>query len=650
MRRVCTAWILLALAMLGAQAVARASIAVDEEEVVFRLEAPGAGQVSLVGDFNGWNPTLDRMTGRRGPWEIRLFLVPGRYRYQFVVDGERIADPDNPHCDPDGTSYFIFTETDGEYAIVFERPLEGAAAADETWRLRARGAAVADSAAGLFAGAAGLEGEAGAGVGGSILVGFEYESGGGGADGPRAYLLRARGGWESERGSIEAFHRDGRLDFGDPLSLFGTVGPFRYPLGLFARGAQAALSGPFGIAGRAFYANRIEGYRSGLEWAQYGDSLPGLPSTAGLREDADIAGLSLAVDAGIVDLEYLLRSDRGPDLLYWEEIGDPGLCGYRELRAQGGVLRIGPLRGVTLTGELLRGRTEWHEYLHWNLAAGRDPVDVAVYEWEDGYRAAAGVRFERGSAAVSFDWGRTTVSGAPELREGRPEGIQDILEARFEGTAGAVRGTARIRRESFEGAGNTGRVFWLVRRNFWLDGDRITTGMLPFLDAPVVWEAELRFERERPDTMPGPYRLDGYIAGLVRFEPSSDGAAVYELTAGQGIAVHRLLSLHADLRYVAYQDCGFTGDGGFIDAWFGMRAPLSAGGWLALGVGVPPHRFDRWLFEFAGDGREAYLLDSGVLGRVDHPLEEDLLLPGLEEAEKSLSEEWSIRFEAGLAF
>lgn len=633
-----------------APCAAPGAVFLDDEEVVFRLEAPGAGMVSLVGDFNNWNPTMDRMTSRQGPWQIRLFLVPGRYRYQFVVDGERISDPDNPHRDPDGTSYFIFTEADGEYAIVFERPRETAAAADESYRPLARGAAVADSASGLFAGAAGLDGEVGGGVSGSVLVGFEYESGVGGADGPRAYLLRALGGWESERGSIEAFYRDGRLDLGDPLALFGTVGPFRYPLGLFARGAQGSLNGPFGLAARGFYANRIEGYRSGLEWHRYGDSLPGLPWAAGLREDADIAGLSVRAAAGIVDLEYLLRVDRGPDLVYWREIGDPDLCGYREMRAQGGVLRVAPLRGVTLTGELLRGRTEWHEFLHWNLARKQDPVDVAVYEWEKGYRAAAGILIERGSTRISFDWRRATASGPPELREGRLEGMQEILEARLEARAGSVRGTARLRRESFGDGRNTGRVFWLVRRNFWLDGDVLTGGMLPFLDSPVIWEAELRFEQDRPDTMPGPYRLAGHIAGTVRFEPSREGAAVYELTAGQGIAVHRFLSLHADLRYAAYQNCGFSGDGGFIDAWFGMRAPLCAGGWLALGVGAPPHRFDRWRFAFAGDGREAYLLDAGILRPVDHPREDELLLPGLEAAERALSEEWSIRFEAGFEF
>ena len=640
--------ILLALALLLGPAAACASIAVDEEEVVFALDAPRAGKVYLVGDFNGWNPTMDGMTSREGPWEIRLFLVPGRYRYQFVVDGERISDPDNPHRDPDGMTYFIFAEEDGVYEILYEPPRTGATASDEIYRPKGIGAAVADSAGGLFAGAIGVEGEVGGGVSGSLLVGFDYESNRPDQAGAQAYLLRASARWSSEKGSVEAFHRSGDLDLGDPLSLFGTVGPFRYPLGLFARGAEAKLSASSILTSRIFYANRLDGYRTPAmplwTWA-----CPGEPYDTAEREDADLLGLSVRAVGGPVDVEYLLRCDRGPGGLRWRDCGDDQWrTGYRDLLAQGGVVRLGPFRGLTATGEYLDGRTSLTQLAL--VAPGFEYDERVRYDWEEGYRASAGVIFEGERLTAGFDWRRTTLSGDPGLRSGRPDGIRDILGARLETVMGPVSGSARIGRESFESDENTGRVFWLARRNVWLDGDALTSTMIPFLDAPVIWEAELRFEQNRPDTMPGPYRIPGYIAGLVRLEPSSEGRAVYELTAGQGLEVNRLLSLHADMRYVAYQKCGFSGDGGFLDVWFGARAALSAKGWVALGAGVAPHRFDRWLFEFTGDGREAYVLDTGLIRWVDYPIEEELLLPGLEEAEKDLSEEWSIRFEAGLEF
>ena len=80
----------------GATCPAHAAIRVEQDEIVFTLHAPGAQEVYLVGDFNLWNPTVERMSGNGDEFEVRLFLVAGEYRYKFVVDGKWIADPDNP--------------------------------------------------------------------------------------------------------------------------------------------------------------------------------------------------------------------------------------------------------------------------------------------------------------------------------------------------------------------------------------------------------------------------------------------------------------------------------------------------------------------------------------------------------------------------
>jgi len=60
------------------------------------LAAPGARSVSVVGDWNDWDP--DRI------WEIRLRLQRGlEARYQFLLDGERwLADPRAPLQVDDG--------------------------------------------------------------------------------------------------------------------------------------------------------------------------------------------------------------------------------------------------------------------------------------------------------------------------------------------------------------------------------------------------------------------------------------------------------------------------------------------------------------------------------------------------------------------
>lgn len=56
---------------------------------------PDARAVQVAGDFNGWDPartSLDLAPG--GVWTVTLPLVPGRYQYMLVVDGERwVSDP-----------------------------------------------------------------------------------------------------------------------------------------------------------------------------------------------------------------------------------------------------------------------------------------------------------------------------------------------------------------------------------------------------------------------------------------------------------------------------------------------------------------------------------------------------------------------------
>ena len=65
--------------------------------VRFVLVNPGARQVALAGDFNGWQAEALTPTASGGVWSVALPLRAGRYEYAFVVDGERwLADPALP--------------------------------------------------------------------------------------------------------------------------------------------------------------------------------------------------------------------------------------------------------------------------------------------------------------------------------------------------------------------------------------------------------------------------------------------------------------------------------------------------------------------------------------------------------------------------
>lgn len=58
--------------------------------VAFEYYGPDATSVTLVGEFNGWDPEarpLKRDPG--GMWKATVRLEPGSYQYKFVVDGQR---------------------------------------------------------------------------------------------------------------------------------------------------------------------------------------------------------------------------------------------------------------------------------------------------------------------------------------------------------------------------------------------------------------------------------------------------------------------------------------------------------------------------------------------------------------------------------
>ena len=69
--------------------------------VQFVLVAPAARQVSVVGDFNDWNPAANRLQSVGGVWSSEAVLATGRHDYAFVVDGKWIPDPAAPRAPAD---------------------------------------------------------------------------------------------------------------------------------------------------------------------------------------------------------------------------------------------------------------------------------------------------------------------------------------------------------------------------------------------------------------------------------------------------------------------------------------------------------------------------------------------------------------------
>jgi len=62
--------------------------------VNFFCDAPQAKQVSLVGDFNDWNPYTTPMVRQAdGRWMSSVELTHGYHEYLFLVDGKPELDP-----------------------------------------------------------------------------------------------------------------------------------------------------------------------------------------------------------------------------------------------------------------------------------------------------------------------------------------------------------------------------------------------------------------------------------------------------------------------------------------------------------------------------------------------------------------------------
>lgn len=72
------------------------SLPFKKRNVKFSYKNLSAKKVHIVGDFNNWNPEADPMLrDQYGLWYIVKKLQPGKYAYQYIVDGEWITDPSN---------------------------------------------------------------------------------------------------------------------------------------------------------------------------------------------------------------------------------------------------------------------------------------------------------------------------------------------------------------------------------------------------------------------------------------------------------------------------------------------------------------------------------------------------------------------------
>ncbi len=642
---------------------ASASIEVDDEEIVFGINAPWAQSVYLVGDFNGWNPTIDKLVPIDGRFQIRLFLLPGQYRYRFIVDGESVSDLENPGLDEEGNSFFILLETQGGFEITLRTP--GLRAAGDDVELSPFGSfhivggSYRDSAF-LMGGIDGTQGEK---VNGSFAIGYEIATEDIEDLNHEMFLIRGSGGYKFSKGELTAFTRSADLGFGDPLELFNSVGPYAYEVGLFCRGLLYEGKLPLGVDGKVFYAGRLSGPESSLVETP-DDSLYGGREMT----DSDLFGLRLGSKLWKIRFAYLMRQDRRPYGVSWTVPGAAGELyqGYERVHIDGLTFRLSGTRPITIEAEVLSGRSCLVS--NERYPPGEECCPEAFesdMEWEKGSRFWAGVRYRDESVGVLLALEQTELEGDPELRGGRPAGRRTSLDGAFDLSPrqGYIGLRGRITSYSKD---NGGEVFWYERRNFFLDGDDLTVGHLPFISAKSLYEVQVILAQpagagvERRRIVDRASRIEEYHYGepfqiplsvslLLRGDLKGSGDRMGEIRVSKGFEFMDRFGIFLDMRYVSYGIDGWNGTRDFLNTFAAVYGRLNENSWLRIGAGVNPYLYDRWAYAFSGLGREHFLLDRDVIDAFSGGVTGDALRT-LQEAERSLSEEWAITFEAFIGF
>jgi len=628
----------------------RSSVVVEDEEVVFRIARVDSGAVFLVGDFNGWNPTIDLLVKGAAGFEIRLYLLPGTYRYRFVASGVSMHDPDNPCLDAQGNSCFTLVQSDRALEVAYAESAGGARKGSSKMRVAplARVELLADKDEMSLFSSVGIKGVIDKRIDADLAVGLVEGFSEGKRGSGQSFLLRALASYRLDRGALKAFTRpSGGIDLGDSLVSIGAVGPYSYPVSLFSRGVELEETFPLGLQGRFLYLSRLRGYVSGLE--RKPDSLDLFSQRDYI--DSDVFGLRLGAKLNSASIRYLFREDRRPMAGLWRfpRFGGDLYRGFERDVSQGLSLSLPGEGGVALDGELLFGRSFLSATgkSFENEEGRNDVADVSLEgEWEHGHRFSLGVSRTGKRLHAGFVFAQTTLEGDPAARGGRPDGSRTSLCGRFDfgdpsrsiGLSGKVEQYSTL---------NTGSTFWLGSSNFWLDGDELRYDLIPFLSTRELYEVKLSGAWNAEPAGGPPWGKGLRLAMTQRGDASGGGPLFREIRLVSGVAVEKRLTLLLDMRGASYRYSEFERD--FVDAFLSLRGSITSSLWCAVGTGVNPYSFDRWLYSFSGHGREDYLYERGIFQTLASR-GEAASMNALLGAEETLAEDWVVTFEAGFTF
>ena len=627
-----------ALALLLAAVAARAEVRVVEEEVVFSIRAPRATSVFLVGDFNNWNPTIEKMDKVDDRFEVRLFLLPGTYRYKFVVDGASIPDPDNPSADPSKGSPLQLQERSG--MLVLGAAEEGEKKTKEKLvpALRYSGAFFiddgewdSDQALDVWLSHRGETFDA--------QVDFKTIEESWDASPPRAEVLFDRGHIDLGLGSgvLKGFENDSTWASNDPFHLFGSVGVYGYDAGFERRGVSVETPLVLKTTLRAVFSDYI-GDRPGAPPSFESDALEDFaasdsPDTALYRygdtyEDEDTWGFDLAADAGSLGLGYARRWNRGFHPGSLAEVAkrgssfDVAFSSTREFwDADSWYLRWGFLERLGARIGFGRAAAEIRTDSR-SFSTFEEPGELSIGQTTEAYRSAiplqtstrwqGGLDFSSGAwrSEAGYSWAEYEFeSGVYASSTARVRAI--TLDASYDG--GKWRADALLRHVD-QDYGETPVDFHAAtpRRNFWLDHrDLLSTADMVSFDLERAMHVRAVFEwGERTLSNVRAERKPGATAVLA--EAGVTTREIFEaveyayLRLALERAFRRGVFVQWDSRVARYDKVSW----GLEDSYFSTYLECGyRNRWaeVSVGFGLDPVILDPVVNDYADIGREEYL-------------------------------------------
>ncbi|MEN9523395.1 MAG: hypothetical protein RL065_1772, partial [Bacteroidota bacterium] len=75
---------------------------INDSVTIVLADYTNRSNVYLSGNFNDWSTSSIPMTRIAEGWQVTIKLMPGKYLYKFIIDGEWISDPANAYKEEDG--------------------------------------------------------------------------------------------------------------------------------------------------------------------------------------------------------------------------------------------------------------------------------------------------------------------------------------------------------------------------------------------------------------------------------------------------------------------------------------------------------------------------------------------------------------------